>query len=119
MNRIMYRTTQTPFSPTSENIMDQFLKDPTIYYTPMTMYLSLDLDISPHTVKSCMSLLLKNSYLTKEGGMDTNYYSITKENREFWDIDFKNHISKLIEIKEKRLDVILKKLPVDNSEDGE
>jgi len=116
MNRIMYRTSQTAFSPTSNNIMDQFLKDPTIYYTPMTMYLTLDLDISSHTVKTCMSLLLKNSYLTKEGGMGTNHYSITKENMEFWVTDFRSHVLELEKLKQPKQ---LENLPIDNSEDDD
>lgn len=113
MNRILYRTTQTAFSPTGQNIMEQFLHDPTIYYTPMTMHLTLGLNISSHTVKACMSLLLKNSYLTKEGGNGTNHYCITKENMEFWITDFRNHVLELKKLKQ------LDNLPVDNRGDGE
>lgn len=96
------------------NIMDLFLENPTIYFTPMTTHLSLNLDISPDTVKNMMSLLLKNSYLTKEGGPRTNHYRITKENMEFWVTDFRNHVLDLEKSKQSKK---LENLPIDNSED--
>ena len=79
----------TVFSPTCCDVMDLFLNDPTIYYTPTTAALSLDKPLS--TIKSCMNLLKSNSYLTKVTETGSTYH-ITKENMEFWVTDFRNHI---------------------------
>jgi len=100
-NRIIYRTSVTPYSPTHQDVINKFLQDPTIYYTPMTMYLSMNTKCACDTIKNCMQLLLKNSYLTKEGGSGTNYYCITKENIEFWVTDFRRHVLELEESKKK------------------
>lgn len=81
----------TPYSPTCMNIMDFFIGNPTLYFTPITAYKSLDIDVSPDTVKNCMSLLSKNNYLTKDSLQGTAYH-ITKENMEFWITDFRNYI---------------------------
>ncbi|QDI74004.1 hypothetical protein QIT55_gp18 [Nitrosopumilus spindle-shaped virus] len=86
---IIYQGRTSPFSPTCVEIMDYFLSYPDLYHTAMTV--SLYLEKSSDSVKNCMSLLLKNSYLTKK--LDSGHvYFITKENMEFWAIDFKNHI---------------------------
>lgn len=77
----------TAFSPTCVEIMDFFLHNATLYHTPTTAALSLEKP--PTTIKSCMQLLHRNSYLSKETG---TAYHITKENMEFWRTDFKNHI---------------------------
>ncbi|MCJ8306738.1 MAG: hypothetical protein HRU07_06790 [Nitrosopumilus sp.] len=115
--RIIYRNTSTPYTPTCIKIMDFFIDNVTLYFTPMTAYKSLDVDVTPDTVKSCMNLLLKNSYLTKEGGKRTNYYSITKENMEFWVTDFRKYVLELEKLKqpfEPKHD-----LQIDNVEDDE
>lgn len=92
---IIYLGRTSPFSPTCMEIMDFFLENPTLYFTPMTTALSMEL--SPDTVKNCMSLLFKNSYLTKTG-VNSTHYHITKENMEFWRTDFKNHVLGLAEL---------------------
>ena len=92
MNIVITKHRTTPYSPTCMSTMDFFIQNPTLYFTPMTAYKSLDLGVSPDTVKNCMNILLKNSYLTKEDGISTNHYSITKENMEFWITDFRNYI---------------------------
>ena len=94
---IFYQNRTSPFSPTCTKIMDLFLSYPTIYFTPKTASMSLD-DARYHTVKTCMSLLLSNSYLSKNS-MNENTYYITKENMEFWVTDFKNHINNLENIR--------------------
>lgn len=106
----------SPYSPTCMMIMDFFLENVTLYFTPMTVYKSLENNVTSDTIKSCMSLLLKNSYLTKEDGIGTNHYNITKENMEFWVTDFKSHVLELEQLKKSKQ---LKNLPIDNSEDGE
>lgn len=82
----------TPYSPTYMSIMDFFLKHPALYFTPMTVYKSIHLNVTPDTIKNCMNLLLRNNYLTKENGAGTNHYNITKENMEFWVNDFRRYI---------------------------
>ncbi len=81
----------TPYSPTCMKIMDFFIQNPTLYFTPITVFKSSDFDVSTFTVKHCMSLLHKNSYLTKDSLQGTAYH-ITKENMEFWVTDFRNYI---------------------------
>jgi len=76
--------------------MDFFLSNPRIFFTPKTMALSMG---KPHpTVKDCMNLLKRNSYLTKDKETESVYH-ITKENMEFWRTDFKNHVLALHKIR--------------------
>jgi len=70
--------------------MDFFLSHADCYFTPRTAAKTLEL--SYDSVKNCMSLLLKNSYLTKEDGPGTNHYNITKENMQFWAVDYKARV---------------------------
>jgi len=114
---ITHQSGTTPYSPTGMSLMDFFLTNPTLYFTPMTVYKSIGLGVSPDTIKNCMNLLLKNSYLTKENGKGTNHYCITKENMEFWITDFRRYIlekEKLIQPKKQ-----FENLPVNDTEDDE
>ena len=73
-------------------VMDFFLSNASSYYTPLTASLSME---KPHTtVKDHMRLLKQNSYLSKlsESG---SVYHITRENMEFWGVDFKKHVLSL------------------------
>ena len=77
------------FGDTTCKVMDFFLSNVTSFYTPLTAALSMEL---PHpTVKDCMRLLYQSGYLTKLSPDGTAYH-ITKQNMQFWAIDFKNHI---------------------------
>ena len=89
-------TKRTVFSETCVSIMDFFLQNVTLYFTPKTV--SLSMSVSHSTIKDCMQLLKKNQYLSKEsdGG---SVYHITKENMEFWHTDFKNHVLTLADLK--------------------
>ena len=80
----------TIFSPTCQRVMDLFLSNPLIYFTPKTASLTINLPYD--TVKNCMGLLLENNLLTKEGGNNTNYYSITKNNMILWRDKFKEYV---------------------------
>lgn len=91
MNVVITKHRTTPYSPTCMSVMDFFIQNPTICFTPITVYKSLDFDVTPDTVKNCMGLLYKNSYLTKDSLQGTTYH-ITKENMEFWVTDFRNYI---------------------------
>lgn len=95
---IIYQGRTSPFSPTCEKIMDYFLSYPKLYHTPQTV--SLFLEKSNDTIKNCMSLLLKNSYLSKISETSSVYF-ITSANMEFWRNDFKNHILQQCELKKK------------------
>lgn len=118
LRTVIFLSRMGPFSPTCMKIMDFFFENFTLYFTPMTVYKSMKIDVNPNTIKSCMSLLLKNSYLTKEGGNGTNHYNITKENQEFFVTDFRNHVEEL----ENQKDSQKKEpdnLPINDSEDDE
>jgi len=94
---ILYETTGkkfTAFSPTCVEVMDFFLKDPTIYHTPTTTALSLEKSVA--TIKACMNLLKSNSYLSKVTETSTSYH-ITKENMGFWCTDFKKQLEQLLQ----------------------
>jgi hypothetical protein len=84
------------FSPQCTEIMDFFLTHVTLYHTPITTALALERPIT--TVRTCMSLLKRNSYLSKISKLGTVYH-VTKENMEFWRTDFKNHVLSLEESK--------------------
>ena len=90
-NTIIYKDRTTIFSPTCMRIMDLFLANPLIYFTPKTACLTLN-DGSYHNVKKCMNILYCNNLLTKEGGNGTNYYSLTKENMDLWVYRFRNYV---------------------------
>lgn len=68
--------------------MDFFLKYPNLYFTPNTVALSMKLSIN--SVKACMNLLRKNSYLSKLE--NSTVYHIKKDNMEFWVTDFRRHV---------------------------
>lgn len=73
-------------------VMDFFLSYPSLYHTSLTASLSMK---KVHTtVKDHMRLLKQNSYLSKLSDSGSVYY-ITKENMEFWRVDFKNHVLSL------------------------
>lgn len=82
-------TKRSVFSNTCSEIMDFFLQNPTLYFTPLTV--SLSMEKSQATIKDCMNLLKSNSYLSKVSDSGSVYH-ITKENMEFWVTDFKNHV---------------------------
>ncbi|QDI74087.1 hypothetical protein [Nitrosopumilus spindle-shaped virus] len=93
---IIYQGRTSPFSPTCVEIMDYFLSYPDLFHTAITT--ALYLEKSNDTVKNCMSLLLKNSYLSKKSESGHVYF-ITKENMEFWATDFRNHIINQVNLK--------------------
>ena len=86
----------TCFSPTCIEVMDFFLKHIYLYFTPTTTALSLDRSLN--SIKPCMNLLRRNSYLSKMSDEGAAYY-ITKENMEFWITDFRNHVLTLHKLK--------------------
>ena len=97
---LLYETTGkkfTVFSDTCIDIMDFYLQNSTLYFTPTTTALSMEKSIP--TIKSCMNLLKSNSYLSKVSDSGTVYH-ITKENMEFWITDFRNNVMNSIEAKE-------------------
>ena len=75
-------------------VMDFFLDNVGLYFTPKTAALSMEM--AAPTAKDIMRLLKQNSYLSKLSDMGTVYF-ITKENMEFWRTDFKNHVLLLAE----------------------
>lgn len=79
----------TVFSQTCIDVMDFFLQNPTLYFTPTTTALSMEKPLA--TIKGCMNLLKSNSYLSKISDSQSTYH-ITKENMEFWVTDFKTHV---------------------------
>ena len=91
---------KTCFTDNTIDVMDFFLQNITLYFTPYTT--SLSMKKSHYTIKDCMRLLHQNSYLSKLSA-DGTVYHITKENMEFWHTDFKNHILSLQESKGVRL----------------
>lgn len=82
-------TKRTIFSEQCIRVMDFFLKNNGLYFTPLTA--SLSLKESHVSIKDCMNLLKANSYLSKlsDGG---SVYFVSDSNMEFWHTDFKNHI---------------------------
>lgn len=118
VRKLIFALRMSPFSPLCISIMDFFLENPTLYFTSMTACKSMNGKTSPDMIKNCMNLLLKNSYLTKEDGIMTHHYNITKENMEFWVTDFKRYVLH----EEEKTELIKKEpdnLPVDTSEDNE
>lgn len=87
------------FSAQCMEIMDFFLTHVTLYHTPITTALSLERPIT--TIRTCMSLLNRNSYLSKISKLGTVYH-VTKENMEFWRTDFKNYVLALEELKKQQ-----------------
>jgi len=83
---------KTCFTQSAIDVMDFFLQNVTLYFTPYTAALSMKK--SPATIKDCMRLLKQNSYLSKLSDDGTVYY-ITLENMEFWSTDFKTHVISL------------------------
>ena len=69
--------------------MDFFLSNVTLYFTPRTAALCMERPLP--TIKDCMNLLRRNSYLSKVTD-DGTVYHITRENMEFWRVDFRNHV---------------------------
>ncbi len=82
-------TGTTCYSPTCIDVIDFFLQNVTLYFTPTTAALSLEKPLS--TIKDCMNLLKRNSYLSKITDSGTVYH-ITKENMEFWVTDFRKNV---------------------------
>ena len=74
---------------------DFFLQNVTLYFTPTTTALCMERSFS--TIKDCMNILRRNSYLSKISD-DGTVYHITKENMEFWHTDFKKYVLALEEI---------------------
>ena len=91
-------TPTTCFSPTCIDVMDFFLHNDEMYFTPTTVALSMKRPLS--TIKDCMNLLKRNSYLSKISDEQTVYH-ITEENMEFWVMDFRNHVLSLAELKQR------------------
>ena len=95
-----HKTKRTTFSQTCCDIMDFYLTNPILFFTPLTT--SLSMERSAPTIKDCMNLLRQNNYLSKLP--HSTVYFITRENMEFWRTDFKNHILNLEECKGVNLD---------------
>ena len=89
MSQILWNRT-TSFSPKCVDVMDLFIKNPTIFFTPKTA--ALTLESSYHHVKTCMNILFHGNYLSKDNG---NTYSITLANMRLWAIRFKIHVESL------------------------
>ena len=87
---IQHTNRTTVFSATCQRIMDLFLSNPSIYFTPKTA--SMTTGLPYHTTKTCMGLLWRNELLTKEGGKGTNYYNITSDNMKFWAKVFRRYV---------------------------
>lgn len=77
------------FSDSCCEVMDFFLSNAGLYFTPRTAALSMEKPAA--TIKDCMRLLKQNQYLSKLSD-DGTVHHITKENMEFWHTDFKRHI---------------------------
>lgn len=92
-------TKRTVFSPTCVEIMDFFLNNVNLYFTPLTTALSINK--SQSTIKDCMNLLKTNSYITKINNSGSVYH-LTKENMEFWRTDFKTHVLALHKLRNKK-----------------
>ena len=92
-------THTTCFSKTCVAVMDFFLQNVTLYFTPTTVALCMERSLA--TIKDCMNILRKNSYLSKISDDGTVYY-VTKENMILWHTDFKKHVLHLEELKQQR-----------------
>jgi len=90
---------RTCFSPQCIKLMDFFLQNVTLYFTPLTTALSLEKPVS--IISDCINLLRKNSYLSKVAD-DGTVYHVTKENMQFWHTDFKEHVLHLEELKQQQ-----------------
>jgi len=88
----------TCFSPMCINVMDFFLQNVNLYFTPLTV--SLSMEKQQHSVKACMNLLKRASYLSKISDNGTVYH-ITKENMGFYHADFKNHVLALEKLRQR------------------
>jgi len=53
------------------------------------------------TIKDCMNILRRNSYLSKISD-DGTVYHVTKENMQFWHTDFKKHVLHLEELRQQQ-----------------
>lgn len=84
------------FTDSCYDIMDFFLQNPRLYFTPYTA--SLSMNRSHPTIKDCMRLLHRNSYLSKLSH-DGSVYHMTLENMKFWRVGFKNYMESLSEKK--------------------
>lgn len=89
-------THTTCFSKTCMDVMDFFLRNVTLYFTPKTAALSMERPLP--TIKDCMNLLRRNLYLSKISDEGTVYH-VTRENMEFWVTDFRKHVLQLEELK--------------------
>jgi len=117
MTTLLYKTTGkkfTVFSDTCMDVMDFFLSHSNLFFTPTTTALSMEKSVP--TIKACMNLLKSNSYLSKISN-DGSTYHITKENMEFYNIDFRNYVLNLEKIKDSKFQ--LKAVLIHNIEDDE
>jgi len=117
MTTLLYKTTGkkfTVFSDTCIDVMDFFLSHSNLYFTPTTAALSMKKSVP--TVKACMNLLKSNYYLSKISN-DGSTYHITKENMEFYNIDFRNYVLNLEKIKDGKSQ--FKEILIHNNEDDE
>jgi len=89
----------TCFSKTCTAVMDFFLQNVTLYFTPTTTALCMERPLP--TIKDCMNLLRRNSYLSKISD-DGTVYHVTKENMQFWHTDFKKHVLALEELRQQQ-----------------